>query len=75
MTIISIQSEAQFRQVLNSNTYVIADFYADWCGPCKAIAPVFSSLAETKAKPGRLAFVKVDVDAHSGIARQYGVSA
>jgi thioredoxin 1 len=75
MTITPIQSEAQFRQLLNTNTYVVADFYADWCSPCKAIAPVFANLATAEAKPGRLAFVKIDVDGQPGLARQYGVSA
>ncbi|EOD49825.1 putative thioredoxin protein [Neofusicoccum parvum UCRNP2] len=70
-----ISGQPQWSSILSSNTYVIADFYADWCGPCKVIAPVFEQLAQQEAKPGRIAFVKVDVDAQQGIARQYGVSA
>ncbi|KAL2016817.1 hypothetical protein VTK56DRAFT_2940 [Thermocarpiscus australiensis] len=73
--IISITSSAQWRQVLSTNTIVIADFYADWCGPCKMIAPTFASLAARHAKPRRIAFCKVDVDAQPDVARQYGVRA
>ncbi|KAK7725709.1 hypothetical protein SLS57_003775 [Botryosphaeria dothidea] len=70
-----ISGQPQWNSILSANTYVIADFYADWCGPCKTIAPIFEQLATAEAKPGRLAFVKVDVDAQQGVARQYGVSA
>lgn len=70
-----IDSPAQWRQTLSSHAVVIADFYADWCGPCKMIAPVFESLATKYAKPGKIAFVKVDVDAQGEIAQQYSVRA
>ncbi|KAB2573104.1 Thioredoxin [Lasiodiplodia theobromae] len=70
-----ISGMPQWNSILSSNTYVVADFYADWCGPCKAIAPVFEQLAQQEAKPGRLSFVKVDVDAQQGVAGKYGVSA
>jgi thioredoxin 1 len=70
-----ISSQSHLDKTLSTNIYVIADFYADWCGPCKAIAPVFEQLANSETKPGRLAFVKIDVDSQQGIARKYGVSA
>lgn len=73
--ITSITSSTQFNSQLSTHIYVIADFYADWCGPCKAIAPTFASLAGQHALAGKLAFVKVDVDAHPDIAQKYGVSA
>ena len=48
---------------------VLADFYADWCGPCKMLEPVVESVAaETDA-----AVAKVDVDANQGLAAEYGV--
>ena len=73
--IIPVTSASHFETLLNSSTYTIVDFYADWCGPCKAIAPVFQTLAEKETKPGKLQFVKVDVDAQQEVARKYGVSA
>lgn len=73
--IIAVNSSSHFSELLSKSTYTIVDFYADWCGPCKAIAPVFQSLAEKETKPGRLQFVKVDVDAQQDVARKYGVSA
>ena len=70
-----VSSSAQFEKLLSSNTYVVTDFYADWCGPCKQIAPIFEQLAKTDGKPGRIAFAKVNVDDQQGITQQYGVSA
>lgn len=49
--------------------------YADWCGPCKMIAPTFESLATKYTKPKRIAFAKIDVDKLRDVASQYGVRA
>ena len=73
--IIPVTSSSHFSQLLSQSTYTIVDFYADWCGPCKAIAPVFQNLAEKETKPGKLQFVKVDVDSQQEVAKKYGVSA
>ncbi|KAF2175138.1 thioredoxin-domain-containing protein [Zopfia rhizophila CBS 207.26] len=73
--IIVVTSSTHFNTLLSQSTYTIVDFYADWCGPCKMIAPVFASLAEKESRPGRIQFVKVDVDAQQDVARKYGVSA
>ncbi|KAL2268865.1 hypothetical protein VTJ83DRAFT_3711 [Remersonia thermophila] len=70
-----ISSSAEWRQIVGSHTIVVADFYADWCGPCKMIAPVFESLATKHAKPGKIAFCKVNVDTQRDVASQYGVRA
>jgi thiol-disulfide isomerase/thioredoxin len=70
-----ISSSAEFQKLISSNTYVITDFFADWCGPCKAIAPIFEQLATSHSQPGKVAFAKVDVDASPDIAQKYGVSA
>ena len=53
-------------EVLASNIPVVVDFYADWCGPCKMLAPVIEALA------GELEG-KVNVDDESETARQYGI--
>lgn len=47
------------------------DFYADWCGPCKIMRPVFEELEKTYA--GKVTFTKIDVDADGTLAGQYGV--
>jgi thioredoxin 1 len=73
--IISVTSSSHFSQLLSQSTYTVVDFYADWCGPCKAIAPVFQNLAEKETKAGKLQFVKVDVDSQQEVAKKYGVSA
>lgn len=61
--------------MLSSNACVAVDFYADWCPPCRAIAPVFSKLAEDNASEGRMAFAKVNVDHVHDVAKRYDVTA
>ena len=64
-----------FRTLLTGHTYLIADFYATWCPPCKQIAPIYDQLSTTYAAPGKFAFVKVNVDEAREIAAQYGIQA
>jgi len=70
-----VTSPSELDALLSANTHVVVDFYADWCPPCRAIAPVFSELADTHAEPGKLAFAKVNVDHVNEVAGRYGVSA
>lgn len=49
--------------------------YADWCGPCKMIAPTFESLATKYSKPGRITFCKVNTDNQQAVAQAHGVRA
>lgn len=58
-------------EVLSAETPVLVDFWAPWCGPCKAIAPIVESLAEEHA--GRMSVAKVNVDDDGAIAAEYGV--
>ncbi|KAJ4356090.1 uncharacterized protein N0V89_004118 [Didymosphaeria variabile] len=58
-----------------STTYVAIDFYADWCGPCKQVAPYFQNLAKQHGVDGTLAFAKVNVDTAQDIAAAYRVQA
>ncbi|CCF40105.1 thioredoxin [Colletotrichum higginsianum] len=70
-----VSSAAELDSVLASNSHVVVDFYADWCPPCRAIAPVFSELADKHAAEGRLAFAKVNVDHVNNVAGRYNVTA
>ncbi|KAI2617189.1 thioredoxin-domain-containing protein [Hypoxylon sp. NC1633] len=72
---VKISSSNEWQRILSSSTIVVADFYADWCGPCKMIAPTFESLSTKYSKPGRITFCKVDVDNQQSIAQAHGVRA
>jgi len=75
MTAVNISSASQFNQLLSSTTIVVTDFYADWCGPCKQIAPTYEKLSSKFSKPKVVTFTKVNVDNQQEISRKYGVSA
>ena len=62
-----------FSDLINSDKPVFVDFYADWCGPCKAMDPVLkevSGLAKDKAR-----FIKINIDKNEKAARKYNVQA
>ncbi len=57
--------------VLHSDKLVIVDFWAEWCGPCRMVAPVVEELSNDYAD--RLIVAKVDVDSNPGTASKYGI--
>ena len=66
-------TEASFDQeVLQSDTPVVVDFWAEWCGPCHAVSPVLDRIAEERQ--GQLKLVKVNIDEEQRLAQRYGVS-
>jgi thioredoxin 1 len=70
-TVQQVSDDAFEREVLKSDVPVLIDFWAPWCGPCKAIAPVVEDLA--KEYEGRLKVVKMNVDDNPQTPSRYGV--
>ncbi|KAM9425365.1 thioredoxin-like [Pholidichthys leucotaenia] len=67
-----VTCKREFYDILKSNRFVVVDFTASWCGPCKMIAPVFEELAE---KNKNVVFIKVDVDNAQELSEMCGISA
>ena len=67
-------TEANFEsEVMNTTQPVLLDFWAEWCGPCKMIAPILDEIANEKA--GAVKIAKVNVDENQGLSSRFGIRA
>lgn len=64
---------SKFNDLINSNLPVLVDFFAEWCGPCKALAPVLKEIASVT--DGKARIIKVDIDKNPSAADKYGIQA
>ena len=69
--VLEVNDENFDQEVLQSEVPVLVDFWAVWCGPCKAIGPIVDSVATTYA--GKLKVVKVNVDQNGATPSRYGI--
>ncbi len=73
-TAIHITSEEEFKNIVASTPVVVVDFFADWCGPCKMLAPKFEQLAQENAQNAKAKFVKVNADDFEDLSSELGVT-
>jgi thioredoxin 1 len=71
MSEIKVDEQNFEKEVIKSETPVLVDFWAEWCGPCKALGPIIAQLAEEYQ--GKLKVGKLNVDENNNLAMQYGV--
>ncbi len=69
---VAVTTDTFETQVLNSDVPVLVDFWAEWCAPCRQVAPVIDEIA--RDYDGSVKVAKVDVDAESALAGHFGIS-
>ena len=68
----AVKNDTFDQEVIQSETAVIVDFWAEWCGPCHAVSPVLDKIAEERV--GELRVVKVNIDEERELAEKYGIA-
>ncbi|MDB4447731.1 thioredoxin [Roseivirga sp.] len=63
--------KGKFETLIDQDTPVLVDFYADWCGPCQMMAPVLKEVADEMGD--KVKIIKIDVDKNQPIAQRFGV--
>lgn len=64
-------TDSNFHQIINSNSKLVIDFYADWCGPCRSIAPTYQRWSETHRN--KAAFAKCNIDLCQNTAENFRI--
>lgn len=70
MSVLEVMSDSFEEEVLNSEKPVLVDFYADWCGPCKMLAPIVDTVAEENSD---VKVCRMNIDENEELAVKYGI--